>query len=121
MQGELFQKKLLTAESCGIIRITYYRDSQDTNWYQKHYIIFTMSLKRLNNLKSETYRQRLLTEYPESEFSKILSDPDYYSKKIAEMKRAERLYQDAYDIYVQENFRESIAMCDSALTESSRG
>jgi len=72
-------------------------------------------LKEAENLKSETYRQRLLTEYPESEFSKILTDPDYYSKKIAEMKRAEGLYQDAYDMYVQENFRESIAMCDSAL------
>ena len=31
------------------------------------------------------------------------------------MKRAEKLYQDAYDMYIQENFRESIAMCDSAL------
>ena len=36
-----------------------------------------------NSSRAETYRQRLLEKYPESEYAKILSDPDYYNKKMA--------------------------------------
>ena len=55
--------------------------------------------KETNNAKSETYRQRLLQKYPESEFARILSDPAYYEKKMAELKMAEKIYDDAYNAY----------------------
>lgn len=67
-----------------------------------------------NNQKAEVARQRLLERYPDSEFSKILSDPDYYDKKIAEIKRSELLYQNAYNLYNEGRFSESISLCDSA-------
>ncbi|MFZ0280453.1 MAG: hypothetical protein WAL29_02290 [Bacteroidales bacterium] len=77
-------------------------------------------LRDVDNLRSETYRQRLLSDYPESEYSKILSDPDYSNKLIARMKAAERLYQNAYAFYTQENFIEAIRVCDSALINQPR-
>ena len=72
-------------------------------------------LKDSDNLKSETYRQRLLTQFPENKFSKILTDPEYYNKIIAGMKMAEKLYEDAYTRYRQENFAGAISICDSVL------
>jgi tetratricopeptide (TPR) repeat protein len=71
--------------------------------------------KEENSQKSEVSRQRLLEKYPDSEFAKIISDPDYYNNKLAEMKMSAKLYQEAYNYYVLENFRESISVCDSAL------
>jgi tetratricopeptide (TPR) repeat protein len=71
--------------------------------------------KEENSQKSEISRQRLLEKYPESEFAKIISDPDYYNKKMAEIRMSEKLYQEAYNFYILENFRESIAVCDSAI------
>jgi tetratricopeptide (TPR) repeat protein len=71
--------------------------------------------KEENNPLSETYRQRLLEKYPTSEFSKIISDPDYYKKKTEELKKTEILYQDAYKAYLAEDFPGSIALCDNAL------
>jgi len=71
--------------------------------------------KEENSQKSEISRQRLLEKYPESEFAKIISDPDYYNKKMAEMRMSEKLYQEAYNFYIIENFRESIAACDIAI------
>ena len=73
--------------------------------------------KELNSSKSESYRQRLLLRYPGSEFAKILSDPAYYEKKMADLKMAENLYQEAYKVYTGENFIESIALCDNALKQ----
>jgi outer membrane protein assembly factor BamD (BamD/ComL family) len=73
-------------------------------------------LKEVDNVRSETFRQRLLSDYPSSEYSKILSDPEYYNKLIAGMKAAETLYQNAYTLYTRENFNDAITICDSALT-----
>ena len=71
--------------------------------------------KEGNNVKAETYRQRLLQKYPDNEFSKILSDPGYYEKKMADLKMAEKIYNDAYNSYNSENFTSAITMSDDGL------
>ncbi len=71
--------------------------------------------KDANSVKSEAYRQRLLQKYPDNEFAKILSDPAYYEKKLAELKLAEKNYNDAYSAYKNENFKVAISICDDAI------
>lgn len=71
--------------------------------------------KDINGPRSETYRQELLTNHPESEFARILSDPEYYEKKMADIKMAGNIYQKAYDLYLAENFNESVELADDAL------
>ena len=71
--------------------------------------------KEGNSAKSETYRQRLLQKYPENEFARILSDPAYYEKKMADLKMAEKVYNDAYAAYTSENFTNAIAISEDAL------
>jgi tetratricopeptide (TPR) repeat protein len=81
--------------------------------------LFTLyKINKNDNIpKSETYRQKLLEKYPESEFAKILSDPEYYNKKLANLKLTEKLYQDAYDTYKSEKFEEAISRCNEALNK----
>ena len=71
--------------------------------------------KEGNNTRAESYRQRLLQMYPESDFAKILSDPAYYEKRIADLKISERLYEDAYTAYYSEKFNDAITICDDAI------
>ncbi len=78
------------------------------------YNLYTVN-KDVNTTKCETYRQRLLERYPETEFAKILSDPDYYSKKLAVMKMAEQIYEQAYEEYLREDFTAAISICDTAV------
>jgi tetratricopeptide (TPR) repeat protein len=68
-----------------------------------------------NSAKSEAYRQRLLQMFPDNEFARILSDPSYYEKKMAEMKMAEITYSTAYESFNKENFSEAISISDDAL------
>ena len=71
--------------------------------------------KDVNSAKSETYRQELLTGFPESEFARILSDPAYYEKKMADIKMAESLYEKAFNLYSTENFNDAIIAVDDAV------
>jgi tetratricopeptide (TPR) repeat protein len=74
--------------------------------------------KEGNNVRAETYRQKLLQSYQESEYARILSDPAYYEKKLADIKINERLYEEAYNAFSGEKFNEAIVMCDDALKKS---
>lgn len=76
--------------------------------------------KDINPSRSEGYRQQLTEKYPETEFARILSDPGYYEKKMADMKMAEQLYESAYDTYLKEDFTTAIKMCDEALENYSK-
>ena len=85
------------------------------NLFLKHLYNLYKINKEENSAKSETYRQRLLQKYPESEFARILSDPAYYEKKMADLKMAEKLYEEAYNAYTSEKFNDAISLCDDAL------
>jgi tetratricopeptide (TPR) repeat protein len=69
----------------------------------------------INSARAESYRQRLLENYPESEFAMILSDPAYYEKKMADQKMIEKLYETAYMAYSGEKYNEALTLCDDAL------
>ncbi len=71
--------------------------------------------KESNSTKSEAYRQRLLQNYPSSEFARILSDPTYYEKKITDLKLSEKLYEEAFNAYNSEKFNDAIALCDEGI------
>jgi tetratricopeptide (TPR) repeat protein len=71
--------------------------------------------KDINSSKSEAARQKLLANYPESEFARILSDPAYYEKKLADLKMAENLYRNAYELYAAERINEAVIAADDAL------
>ena len=71
--------------------------------------------KEINSVRSETYREKLLGRFPDSEFARILSDPGYYEKKMADLKMAESIYQKAYGLYAAESFSEAVALTDDGL------
>lgn len=76
--------------------------------------------KDVNSQKSEAYRQRLLEKYSSSEFARILSDPDYFNNKMASIRESEKLYNNAYEAYISENFVTAVRICDSILKEYPR-
>lgn len=77
--------------------------------------------KDISSARAESYRQRLLEKYPESEFARILSDPAYYEKKLADQKILEKFYESAYVAYSGEKFDEALTLCDDALKKYPKG
>lgn len=98
---ELFEKLLTRYPASPLVPETLY------NLYQDN--------KDNNSTKAEDYRQRLISNYPATEFAKILSDPGYYIKKLEAMKMAEQLYVQAYSAYSSEDFSSAMSICDDAL------
>ncbi|HEX2970296.1 MAG TPA: tetratricopeptide repeat protein [Bacteroidales bacterium] len=71
--------------------------------------------EKSNKIKAETYRQRLIEKYPDSEYALILSDPDYFRNKLRDLGVIEKLYEEAYNLYVNERFEETVSKINEAL------
>ena len=83
--------------------------------FLKHYTTCTESIKKIIVPNLKLTGNSLLEKYPESEFARILSDPAYYEKKMADLKMAEKIYEEAYNAYTGEKFNDAISLCDDAL------
>ncbi|HVN59206.1 MAG TPA: tetratricopeptide repeat protein [Bacteroidales bacterium] len=66
--------------------------------------------------ESEIYRQKLVEKYPDNEFTKIITDPSYFTKVLELRHESGRLYQSAYELYRKEDFKGTIALCEQALS-----
>lgn len=70
-----------------------------------------------NPQRAEAYRQRLASLYPGSEFTLILSDPGYRSRKIAEAEMIRSHYSEAYDAYIAGNDAHASEIIENTLRD----
>lgn len=82
------------------------------------------ALYNLHNINRERdpglakmYKERLIRNYPESEYAKILSDPGYIEAKKKEADRAMRIYEEAYNAYEQNHNETAIRICNRGMEE----
>ncbi|MCS6980497.1 MAG: hypothetical protein NZM15_10425 [Flavobacteriales bacterium] len=76
-------------------------------------------LARLNNdaALAEKYKNVILQQYPESDYARMLSDPDYMRNLALRDKQAEALYEMAWQEYKLFRFGSAISLCEKGLSE----
>lgn len=81
-------------------------------YYQLYLVYNTMK----NTEKSDYYKKLLITQYPESEYAKMLGDPSYSVHKD-DKDEAAPLYEAAYNLYVAGSYDQCRTACASALQQ----
>lgn len=72
--------------------------------------------KAIGNIElAEGYKQKIISQYPESDYAKILTDPTYLAKLEALKGELGRMYARAYQNYLDGEYEKTFAGCDSAL------
>jgi len=66
--------------------------------------------------RAEAYRQSLLTRHPDSDFSKILTDPDYFRKQRENEIRMSEMYEKAYELYLEGKYPEARNECENIIS-----
>ena len=77
--------------------------------------IYNVSKRKGDSNRENKYKQMIIKEFPESMNAKILIDPNYLSKLQKEGKKAESLYEDAYNYYKAKRYTQAIEICNNAL------
>jgi tetratricopeptide (TPR) repeat protein len=69
----------------------------------------------LKNPKAEEYKNIILTKYADTDYAKLITNPDYY-KKLAEINKVlEQKYETTYEVFLQKQWATTVRMANEAL------
>jgi len=80
-----------------------------------YYIMYRVYLEEKNQTKSDFYRDKILNEFPDSEFALLLKNPDYAKEMNVAKSELETAYSAAYGKYREENYSQAFTQSDEAL------
>lgn len=79
--------------------------------YFQLYRIFT-SIK--NQAQADLYKNKILNEYPNSEYAQIIKNPKYIADKNAQKDEVELFYTDTYNDYSSNNYSSAFIKCNES-------
>lgn len=82
-----------------------------------YYQLYLMNNQAGNTAKAEYYKQQILSKYPASDYAKVIENPDYAAKSVAQQNLAEEVYTRAYTYFNQGFYSKSYDMVYKALEE----
>ena len=82
--------------------------------YYESYLIYK-DLEDKPNM--ELYKSKILTDFPESDYAKILLDPDYYKEIQARNNESTIFYEDTYKAFNDQNYKLVLTNYQTALTK----
>ncbi|MBO4489126.1 MAG: tetratricopeptide repeat protein [Bacteroidales bacterium] len=82
------------------------------------YMLYSLYSRLNNTAKADEYKQIIFSKYPDSDFAKVIQDPNYY-RKIAERDKAiENYYETVYEQFNNKQWREVVQAADLYIPQS---
>ncbi len=79
------------------------------------YVLYT----ELKDPKADTYKQLILTKYPNTDYAKLINDPKYYEKLQAREMELENRYAEVYDDFSQKRWADVVRKSEQAIPQCS--
>jgi tetratricopeptide (TPR) repeat protein len=84
--------------------------SEATVYYQ----LYRIFLKMPDNSNAEKYRNLLLSKFPDSEYSLIIKDPNFFAASNMSKKETETFYEETYRLYKAREYKTVLDRCRNA-------
>jgi tetratricopeptide (TPR) repeat protein len=92
------------------------RNTENKYFPETYYQLFVLHNLTDNPKVADAYKRIILDKYPESEYAKIINDPEYLKRKETEEKGSEVFYAETFQLYKSKNYPAVIQNCETALT-----
>ena len=79
------------------------------------YLLYLNYGKMNDQQQSDYYKNIILTQYANTDYARLISDPTYYIRMEEKAKDHERKYDIAYDYYTQKNWKKTVEIANSVL------
>ena len=80
------------------------------------YQLYKLYEKQGNTPSSNYYKNMILRGFPDSDYSNLIQDEDYYLEIAKRSKMSQKEYQDIYNLYNRRRYRDVISKASSAVT-----
>ncbi len=91
------------------------RFPNDPNTLKVYYQLYRLYMDVGNTAQSDYYKNLITTEYPESDYAKLILDPDYFKKMKAKESELSELYSKTYTAFEKGRYFTVIGNTDRAL------
>lgn len=81
------------------------------------YLLYQINNQQSNYSAADKYKKQIIKEYPESNYAKVLQDPNYAKKLDEQSKQLESLYEKAYLKYKNKEYAQVIESSNSTLKQ----
>ncbi len=81
---------------------------------ESYYNLFLIAVKQKNTAKAEEYKNKILTEFPESVIAKVLRDPNFVNEAKQKEKAVFDFYERAYNDYSVDSLDSCWYKCEMA-------
>ncbi len=88
------------------------------NKLQVYYRLYTIGKETNDKSLVSTYQQKIINEYPESNYAKVLTDPEYFKKIEEEEKKVHRQYAQTYQDFENRNFTQVASVSKRIIDEN---
>jgi len=82
-----------------------------------YYQLYRLYTAINNSNKAEYYKNILLTKHAETEYAKIIQNPEYVKQTMASKNKIEDFYEETYDLYLRERYQEVITKAENAQSQ----
>jgi tetratricopeptide (TPR) repeat protein len=82
-----------------------------------YYQLYLMFLKRGNEPKTAYYKALIIDEYPETDYAKVIENPEYAAESVASETLLEEVYAKSYTYFRQGFYTKSYGMAIKAIEE----
>lgn len=79
-----------------------------------YYQLYRLNIAMNNMSRADHYKNKILNEHPDSEYAKIIRNPDYQKALLASKNEIERFYTETYSAYRSAQYGAVIAMVNRA-------
>jgi tetratricopeptide (TPR) repeat protein len=80
-----------------------------------YFYLYTMAKDQHNQAMEDYYKNIIATQFPESMYAKVLTNPGYIQELEQEEKKVRQYYSDTYALYKSGNYAEVISRSDYAV------
>lgn len=76
-----------------------------------YYLLYRIYLAANNLPRADYYKKLILNDFPESEYARIIKNPDYNKQIMAGRNVVENFYTQTYELYEKGNYTQVLANC----------
>jgi tetratricopeptide (TPR) repeat protein len=115
--GSIYKEQLMNNDkSAEAFEELLRRYSENKHKLSAYYQLYRLYTTMGNQSKADFYKNLLLTKHPESEYTKLLLDPDYNKKTQASKNEVEQLYTETFTAYSEGRYSDVILSSKKADT-----
>jgi hypothetical protein len=83
-----------------------------------YYNLYKIYKEEGDQANTNLYKNKIVSEFPETVYAKVLTNPDYLKEVEAEEKKIIRQYEECYDLFTMGNYPEVIIQATQALKDN---